>query len=225
MKTIIEILNRHKIIAHRGCWDRQFPENSLPALKIAVEKGYGIELDVHLTADNQVVVFHDFKLKRMCGIKGNIESFTLENLLKFKLKKTQYSIPTFLELLKIVDKKVPLFIELKCFNNDFALVDAVEDALNGYDGDYVIIGFSEKAIKYAMEKGFVVCLSRFVPKLADFTPHGMLCETHFIPRRQKKREKFPTLVPWTVSSKATRRLAEKTCIAPIYNTKFFDDLK
>lgn len=224
MKTLVEILNGHKIIAHRGCWDNTFPENSLPALEKAVLSGYAIELDVHLTADNEVVVFHDFKLGRMCGAKGKIEENKLSDLLQLRLKNTQYTIPTFYELLEVVDGKVPLFIELKCLNNEFALVDAIETALIGYKGECIIIGFSEKAIKYAMAKGFMVCLSRFVPRLARFIPDGMLCEVHFIPLTAKHREKYPTLVPWTASSKAMRRFAEKRCIATIYNTKFFDDL-
>ena len=54
--------------AHRGLYDNEhgIPENSMAAFRRAVDKGYGIELDVHLTADNQRVVFHDDTLIRMC---------------------------------------------------------------------------------------------------------------------------------------------------------------
>ena len=60
--------------AHRGLHDNEhgIPENSMAAFQRAVDKGYGIELDVHLTADNQLVVFHDDTLTRMCGINKKI---------------------------------------------------------------------------------------------------------------------------------------------------------
>lgn len=60
--------------AHRGLYDNEhgIPENSMAAFRRAVDKGYGIELDVHLTADNQLVVFHDDTLTRMCGMNKKI---------------------------------------------------------------------------------------------------------------------------------------------------------
>ena len=58
--------------AHRGlhCAQDGIPENSLPAFRRAVEAGYGIELDLHLTTDGQLVVFHDDTLDRVCGVTG-----------------------------------------------------------------------------------------------------------------------------------------------------------
>ena len=60
--------------AHRGLFDNNSdaPENSLAAFKKAVDAGYGIELDVQLSKDDKLVVFHDATLKRMCGIEGNV---------------------------------------------------------------------------------------------------------------------------------------------------------
>lgn len=55
--------------AHRGLHDKKrgIPENSFPAFRAAIEAGDGIELDVHLTKDGQVVVFHDDTFERICG--------------------------------------------------------------------------------------------------------------------------------------------------------------
>ena len=66
--------------AHRGLFDNasDAPENSLLAFKKAVDAGYGIELDVQLSKDNQLVVFHDASLKRMCGVDGKVWEYTLE---------------------------------------------------------------------------------------------------------------------------------------------------
>ena len=50
--------------AHRGLHDNLWgiPENSLPAFQAAVDKGYGIELDVHITADHQLIVLRNILL-------------------------------------------------------------------------------------------------------------------------------------------------------------------
>ena len=68
--------------AHRGLHteDGTVPENSLPAFRAAAEAGYAVEMDVHLTADDQLVVFHDDTLERMCGVPGVIDDFTLAEL-------------------------------------------------------------------------------------------------------------------------------------------------
>ena len=65
-------------IAHRGLHraDRSVPENSLSAFRDAAENGYAIELDVHLTADDRVVVFHDDSLRRVCGVEQDVEALT-----------------------------------------------------------------------------------------------------------------------------------------------------
>ena len=60
----------HRLFAHRGLFDpgEGIPENSMPAFERAVLCGYPIELDVQVTKDNKIVVFHDYTLGRMCGI-------------------------------------------------------------------------------------------------------------------------------------------------------------
>ena len=73
--------------AHRGLFDNRTsaPENSMNAFRLAVEAGYGIEMDIQLTKDGIPVVFHDKTLKRMCGKKGYIWEYTLEELKEFTL--------------------------------------------------------------------------------------------------------------------------------------------
>ena len=73
--------------AHRGLHteDGTVPENSLPAFRAAAEAGYAVEMDVHLTADDQLVVFHDDTLERMCGVPGVIDDFTLAELRALRL--------------------------------------------------------------------------------------------------------------------------------------------
>ena len=70
----------NRAYAHRGLHDAERPENTIPAFAAAAEAGYGIELDVHLTADDQLVVFHDDTLKRVCGVAGRTDDKTLAEL-------------------------------------------------------------------------------------------------------------------------------------------------
>ena len=86
-------MRRHKdrakikgmMIAHRGLHsiENGIPENSMEAFILAAAKGYGIETDLRLTADGEIVLFHDNTLKRMCGIEKNVDEFTLEELRNF----------------------------------------------------------------------------------------------------------------------------------------------
>ena len=61
--------------AHRGLHSRDMsvPENSLEAFRLAAKAGYGIELDVQLSKDGQVVVFHDDTLDRVCGVHARVD--------------------------------------------------------------------------------------------------------------------------------------------------------
>ena len=66
--------------AHRGLHGAGVPENSLSAFRRAAEAGCGAELDVHLTADGHLAVFHDHSLARMCGVEGQVEDLTAAEL-------------------------------------------------------------------------------------------------------------------------------------------------
>lgn len=106
--------------AHRGAsWD--YPENTILAFNEAIRLGAGgIELDVHKSKDNQLVVIHDEDIERTFLGKGLIKDFTLNELKKFKCRKLMFRdnneclIPTLEEVLKLFNKNdVFLNIELK----------------------------------------------------------------------------------------------------------------
>ena len=118
--------------AHRGLWNKERPENSLAAFKAAVDHGFGIELDVHLTKDDQLVVFHDDTLKRMCGDDRRVENLTLAELRQFRLNGTEHGIPTFSEVLKTVQGRTPLLIEIKMDKRLDDLCSHVNDAMTAY---------------------------------------------------------------------------------------------
>ena len=202
MENVLDILGGVKDYAHRGCFDKTLPENSLTAIRIAADKGLGLEIDVHLTKDNKLVVFHDHALKRMCGVSGIVEEMTESQLTALKLKNTSHTIPTLKDVLAAVDGRTPILIELKCRNNEIALCDALIDELKSYNGKYMYIGFNEKAAKYFKDKGYTIALSCFKPKTPklDFKPDFLLCNILGIPRSKKKRAKYPPFISWTIES-------------------------
>ena len=102
-------------IAHRGFFDNKkgVPENSIPAFQKAVEYGFGIELDVQLSKDGYLLVFHDDNLKRMCGVDKKLREMNYEEILQYSLLNTNEKIPLFTEVLKVIGGKVPLIVEVK----------------------------------------------------------------------------------------------------------------
>ena len=132
-----------QIYAHRGVFDNEsIPENSLSAFRGAVRLGVGIELDIHLTADGEVVVFHDATLQRMCNDPRRIAEMTLPELRAMSLLNTDEKIPTLEEVLDLVGDRVPLVVELKGESSDTALCDAAMPILEKYGTRYCIESFN-----------------------------------------------------------------------------------
>src|SRR5690606_25227319 len=102
-------------IAHRGYHDQNGRrwENTLSAFDAAIERGYAIECDVHLSADGVPVVFHDDTLERLTGREGTVYQKTAAELAQMKIGGTEDHVPTLAEMLARVRGRVPLVIELK----------------------------------------------------------------------------------------------------------------
>ena len=141
------------IIAHRGVHDNNnIIENTIPAFKLAVEKGYGIEFDISITKDNKLVIFHDDTLERLCGINKHINDITFEELEKLTLLDSNEHIPTFKELLEVVDGKVFLDIEVKTTKKRKEVVDLTLKELEGYDGELSLKSFDPKIVRLMHKK-------------------------------------------------------------------------
>ena len=132
-----------KPICHRGLWGKDVPENSVKAYQLASEKGYPIEIDLYMTKDGHLVSFHDGTLKRMTGADGFIYEKTLKELKELRLSDSDYTIPTFDEVLEIARGKSPLLIELKD-QPDLTYVDKVIERLKSYDGEFALQSFNPK---------------------------------------------------------------------------------
>jgi glycerophosphoryl diester phosphodiesterase len=133
--------------AHRG-FHQEYPENSYSAIKAAVDLGYGVEFDVHLTKDGVPVVFHDDTLNRMCGVKGRLRDYTFDELSAFRLLGTDEHIPTLSEVLQLVDGRTPLIIEYKVEGNANRLCRVCDNILSDYKGVYCIQSFHPLAVRW-----------------------------------------------------------------------------
>ncbi len=135
--------------AHRGLHDVSDgrPENSREAAEAAIAKGYGIELDVQLSADDQAMVFHDYDLDRLTLETGPVRGRTAGALSAVPLKGGRTAMPTLPQFLKLVDGSVPLMLEIKdqdgALGSDVGKLEAaVATALQGYTGDVAVMSFN-----------------------------------------------------------------------------------
>ena len=133
--------------AHRGLHDESRPENSLSAFRAAMENGYGVELDLHLLADGELAVIHDSALKRTTGAEGRVEDLTAEQLPQYRLEGTLETIPTFRQVMDLFDGKVPMIVELKPVNGNYAkLCQTACEMLASYGGPYCIESFDPRCV-------------------------------------------------------------------------------
>jgi glycerophosphoryl diester phosphodiesterase len=132
-----------KGFAHRGLhYGAQFPENSLIAFAAALELGCGIECDLRLTADNQVLVFHDADAWRLCASPLRIGKSTHAELGRLRLG--DGPIPTLASLFNLVAGRVPLLLEVKVDGDIWRWVPALRPLLAGYPGRLGIMSFDAR---------------------------------------------------------------------------------
>lgn len=132
--------------AHRGLHGNGIPENSMTAFRLALEKGYGIELDVHLMKDGTLAVIHDASLLRTAGVDVKIEDLCKEDLEQYRLEGTDEKIPLFDQVLELFEGKAPMIIELKAHGNAAALTEAVANRLERYKGVFCLESFDPRCI-------------------------------------------------------------------------------
>lgn len=136
--------------AHRGLHtpDKTVPENSLLAFSLAVEAGYGIELDVQLSRDGHVVVFHDSTLNRVCGVDARVEEKTFPELKQLSLCGTEETVPLLTEVLALVHGREPLIVELKTGKRNRDLCEKTLALLRNYPGKFCIESFDPTIVAW-----------------------------------------------------------------------------
>lgn len=227
----------YKLVAHRGLHNIKegIPENSTAAFQKAVERGHGIELDVHMTEDGEMVVFHDWDTKRLTGSSNIIERSHYSRLRKLRLCGTEYSIPIIQDVLELVDGKVPLVIEIKKRRKDhYILEKRLMSLLRYYKGPFILESFNPMTVRW---------LKNHVPKyirgqlsshkdsgmlqkaaMGDFTLN-FLTKPNFIAydidgltkaMADSFREKNMAVIGWTIKTQQQYEKAQKLCDGIIY---------
>ena len=135
MKKIDFLINT--LIVHRGKITDDVVENTLPAFAKCVDNNYAIELDIHILQDKNIVVYHDYNLKRLTNVNKVIETLNYTQLSKLKIK-NKYIIPTLKQVMHIVNGKVPLLIEVKDLNNNSRFEEELIKILDQYNGKFAI---------------------------------------------------------------------------------------
>jgi glycerophosphoryl diester phosphodiesterase len=134
-------------IAHRGLHDiaAGIVENTLAAARSAAERGFAIEVDIQLTADDAIVVYHDDRLERLNAGEGAILDLPLETVRAVPFHVGTERIPTLAELFETVAGRVPLIIELKGTKGrpdvDRKLTALFIAAARGYAGPFAAMSF------------------------------------------------------------------------------------
>ncbi len=140
-------------LAHRALHDRAAGrlENSRAAISAAIAAGYGIEIDVQMSADGVAMVFHDDNLDRLTDAAGPIRARSAAGLAGVTLNGTDEGIPTLAEVLELVAGRVPLLIEVKdqhgqMGETDGVLEGAVARDLAGYTGPAGLMSFNPHSV-------------------------------------------------------------------------------
>ena len=151
--------------AHRGLHGAAGPENSMGAIRAAVEGGWAVEIDVQPSADGHVMVFHDAHLRRLTDASGPIRERTRDELRGVRLADGS-EIPTLPEVLAEIAGRVPVALEIKDQDGAMgpgvgALEEAVARDLEGYDGPLAVMSFNPHS---------VAAMARLAPRV----PRGLV---------------------------------------------------
>jgi len=108
METRLARMTQPLIIAHRG-FSGRYPENTLASVRAAIHLGVDfVEIDVQETRDGELLVFHDYRLNRICGVRGRVRDRTLAEICPLNPQ-----VPTLRQVLQACRGKVRLLIEIK----------------------------------------------------------------------------------------------------------------
>lgn len=209
-------MHRDHLIAHRG-WQRQYPENTLPAIQGALDAGARyIEIDVQLTSDGVPVLFHDRTLNRVCRQGGPIHHYSAAQLRPFSAyepdrfgdKFLGTPIASLADIVDVIDAHTDahLFLEVKglavleCGNR--AVLDAIAPHLDRLGARCTVISFAHEFLNYACSRGY----KRVGPvlnhwqeiqtsQLHELEPTVVFCDVAELPAKDDLRtQPFPLAV-------------------------------
>ncbi|MEC7277733.1 MAG: glycerophosphodiester phosphodiesterase family protein [Bdellovibrionota bacterium] len=230
-------------IAHRGYhWREGIDENSWEAIELAVEKGFAVEFDIHLSRDGVPFIHHDHSLKRMTNKDDLGTSLKARELRKTHTHHSEKGIPLLEEVLDFVQGRVPLVIELKHTENSKGLEQATFHCLKNYGGEYSLQSFHPQSLLKLKELGseapigmlsgdlsqaglspftrvFIksLCLAPYIKP--DYIGYQWDCISQRAPQEMRERYSIP-LLAWTVRDERARRFCEKWADGIIFENIF-----
>ena len=227
-------------IAHRALHDasKGVYENCRSAIIAAIEHGYAIEIDLQLSADGRAMVFHDDTLDRLTDKHGDVSDYTAAELTQIKVGSGQDVIEPLEDILRLVDGRVPLLIELKdqsrqLSQTDGRLEQATIDALSLYEGAVAVMSFNPHMIATMaklspdlplglttgsfMDPSWGIDAERIahLSQITDFDPKRYSFVSHFAlelasPCIQTLKEQWVAIFTWTIRSPEAEAVARQT---------------
>lgn len=229
--------------AHRGLHDDQVAENSMLAFERAVVSGYGIELDVRLTKDECLVVFHDNTLRRLCGREESVRQLTLEEIQTLQLPDGQ-KVPQMTEVIKLLNEKgkTPLLVEIKSHKmGDCRVSEKLYELLKHYQGPCAVQSFDPMQLRWFKKHAPHITRGQLAQKaegdglfrlknlpqvLAGNLLFNRLSAPHYVAYRYEDTQKCcyrlmrkvfrPGLAVWTVRSQTEAHKIKNQCDAIIF---------
>ena len=221
-------------IAHRGAPGEYIDENSLSAIESAIKSGFNeIEIDLRQTKDSFIVLLHDKTISRTTNARGRVSEMLGFELFEVRLKKTDEKVPQFEDVLRLVDGRCKLLIELKCGGSKNAGFEKkIVETIRSYNADEwcAIQSFNDRTLENINKIDssialYKIILAKFplIPVIADkgfkirtlkkykFV-NGYCFNYHFVSRSliKKIHSLNKTIYVWTVNSdKKKKRLIEK----------------
>lgn len=220
-------------IAHRGLHDSAagIPENSRAAITAAIDAGYGAEIDLQISADGIAVVVHDYALERLTAAAGPVNARTAAALGNLRLAGTAETIATLEDILRQVDGRIPLLVELKRQSGGAGPLERASwSVLASYPGRFAVQSFDPFALawfarhapdvprvqvatgyhtSYRGRPAWQKFLYRRLLANRFSQPHliayDVRCLPYWAPERARARGK-PVLA-WTIRTEADRRVA------------------
>lgn len=214
-----------KPIAHRGLHNKSEAvfENTLSAFEAAINGGFAIECDLQFSADGVPIVFHDYDLKRLCGIGGDVRDKMASELTQLSVGGSKDKIPTLKALLDLVGGKVPLILELKGLkSNDDGFAGAVLDDIEDYKGPLAVMSFAQHLLKDFHDLGceFPIGLTAEGDDPEVFFEHeealafGISFFSYGIddtpnPFIEAQRKQGKKIITWTVRNREQQKLSDQ----------------
>jgi glycerophosphoryl diester phosphodiesterase len=220
--------------AHRGLHGFGVIENCRAAFEAAVAAGHGIELDVQASRDGEAIVFHDYELQRLTGQAGRVSDRSADELRRIEIGGAGEMIPNLLEILHLVDSRVPILMEIKAPSSRVGpLCASVLRAVRDYRGSMAVMSFNPEVGRWFWKNGRGITRGLVVTEQGRGRAHGGLerrlslwrSHPHFLaydilalPSRfaRAQRARGLPVLAWTVRGQNQRAMAAAEADQIIY---------